>query len=166
MKIFPPKVALVTCVLLLSSNTSFADYDTGPTKTVYCPAANELVLNKKTLKYYFGRSWGSYAQSFVRTVTQFKGAQWQGTNIGHVVCVYKGEPLDSTFPIQLYLEKLTNQPTKGNWSAHSGGYFNCPASDPKQCPIVMRTPKKQGNIYQQAEDVKKNAPPPSILKGY
>jgi len=103
--------------------------------------------------------WQSYDQSFVDKVTRFSGAQWRGTNVGQVFCVYRG-PSDISFPVLLAFKVLTLAPTGGQWSDNLGGYKNCESSDPKECPFVIRIKGPSEDIYEKAKQLKRTTPIP------
>lgn len=133
--------------------------------TVYCPEPSALVKNDKAMTFAAKGGWKSYERSFVTEVDTFKGAQWQGINVGQVMCVYTGKPA-GTFPIYLYFDHLSVTPSKGNWVTQKGHYSNCGSTSRSECPItVQRTPKQQ-NIYEEATDLKDNSAPPQLLQGY
>lgn len=133
--------------------------------TLNCPEPSALVKNTTKMTFASKGGWKSYERSFVTQVDTFKGAQWQGINVGQVMCVYTGKPA-GTFPIYLYFDHLTLTPNGGNWVAQKGQYSNCGSKNRNDCPITVRLPPKQQNMYQEATDLKKNAPPPQLLQGY
>lgn len=135
------------------------------TVTVYCPEPSALVKNKKSLTFKAKDGWKSYEKSFITKVTEFTGAQWQGINVGQVMCIYHGQPMGS-FPLEVYFSHLSITPSKGQWQTKKGHYSNCVSSNPKDCPIVVRLPPKKQNIYEEASDLKANAATPTYQQGF
>ncbi len=132
--------------------------ETKPTqRVVFCPPINELVKNPETRTWSSPHGWRSYEMSFVDKITQFSGAQWRGTNVGQIFCVYRGE-LATSFPILLAYNVLALAPTGGKWSDNLGGYYNCETPNPSDCPFVIRIKQDKEDLYEQAEKLKR---PPS-----
>lgn len=163
-----PAIAASSDSTSASSDTSVSQPTSNPDKTTiteYCPAPSALVKNAKTLTFKAKGGWKSYEKSFITKVTKFTGAQWQGINVGQVLCVYHGEPMGS-FPLEVYYSHLSITPSKGNWQTKKGHYSNCESNNPQDCPIVVRLPPKKQNIYEEASDLKKDAPPPTLQQGF
>ncbi len=108
----------------------------------YCPELNQLTKNETTMTWSAPGGWKSYGQSFVEKVAEFRGAQWEGVNIGQIACVYTGEN-KLTFPIVLVFNKLTSAPVGGAWVSstpdskqkYASGYYNCPSKIISDCPF-------------------------------
>ena len=102
----------------------------------YCPLPTTLQLNAKTHIWHVKKNWKSYDISFVKRVKSFYGAQWNGANVGQIICVYHGENPNS-FPIQLVFHTLVLDPSAGKWSKNLGGYKNCVSRKLKDCPFKI-----------------------------
>lgn len=91
-----------------------------------CPPISMLSRNGM----YWGApgGWTTYNPSFITKITHFVAAQWQGVNLGSVMCVYTGDQGES-FPV--VLQQMTNaalapQPFGASWYAiNSPGIRNC-----------------------------------------
>lgn len=132
----------------------------------YCPPIDALIKNSntKTWSTHDGK-WKSYDLSFVDKITKFSGAQWRGTNVGQIFCVYRGE-LETSFPILLAYSTLAYAPSGGYWSPNLGGYQNCETTDPANCPFSIRIQQPIGDIYEQAEQLKRTTPKSSSRPGF
>lgn len=120
----------------------------------YCPPISALVKNPETRTWSAADKWKSYDLSFVDKVTQFAGAQWKGTNVGQIFCLYRGEE-STSFPILLAYSVLTYMPQGGKWSEDLGGYKNCVSTEREECPFSIRIKPKEENLYEQAEKLRK-----------
>lgn len=116
-----------------------------PAKTFVCPLPAALFQKKHIWQAIGG--WRSYSTSFTSEALNFLGAQWKGSNVGKIFCVYGGQPGD--FPITIQRANLTFKPKGGNWTLKDG-YMDCQGADPQQCPYVLRVVKAEtmGEIYQ------------------
>lgn len=130
----------------------------------FCPNPSALQKNPADSTWTAEGGWKSYTASMVTQVTQFLGAQWHGTEVGQITCVYQGKPALS-FPILLIFHTLTKEPYPGKWnknidskwSKNLGGFRNCKANEPKNCPFKMQLKPKEANIYKEAEELKNNS---------
>lgn len=137
---------------------------------IFCPPPTALKKHPVKMNWTaYGGIWKSYHSSFVNKVDKFLGAQWNGATVGQITCVYQGEPQES-FPVLLVFHILSQEPHTGKWkliikgkatqeitskwSKNLGGIRNCVASDPKKCPFQVLQKPKQGDIYQEAEQLK------------
>ncbi len=100
----------------------------------YCPKPDELYLKDNI--WHTKDGWKSYEVSFATAVTSFSGAQWQGYNVGRVICLYTGEQ-QNDFPVQITMNSLVHAPTKPVWQnikenyncvSVSGNVCDCPFS--------------------------------------
>lgn len=172
-------ITSISLCLVIASNNLFADnqakslgaqsnQNTTITKTTikkaknrfFCPPISALKKDPLQLTWSAKGGWKSYSTSFVTKVTQFWGAQWNGTNVGQITCIYHGMPKTS-FPVLLVFHTLAHEPKTGNkesnWSKNLGGYRNCASKNPKKCPFKVQLKSKEKNIYQEAEDLKLNS---------
>lgn len=132
-----------------------------PPKTVqnlfYCPAIGALKKDPESETWSADGGWKSYDLSFVDKITEFSGAQWRGTNVGQIFCVYRGK-VKTDFPILLAYNTLAYAPKNGRWSANLGGYQNCETADQKECPFSIRLKREEIDIYEQAAQLKTTQP--------
>jgi hypothetical protein len=135
-----------------------------PAKTVqnlfFCPPISALKKDPETRLWYATVGWKSYDLSFVDKITRFSGAQWRGTNVGQIFCVYRGEE-ETSFPVVLAYKILAYTPQGGQWSANLGGYANCETPSQNDCPFSIRVQAAPMDMYQQAEQLKRQAAPAS-----
>lgn len=146
--------------MLLIGSTALADGDQPVTQTAptvknefFCPAINALVKDPDTMTWSTAKGWKSFDMSFVDKITRFSGAQWRGTNVGQIFCVYRGES-ETSFPILLAYSTLTYEPQGGKWSANLGGYQNCESPNQQDCPFSIRVKSEDIDLYQQAAKLK------------
>ena len=157
---------LLSIVFLTITSTVFAGGPETPPdqqqptvpNVFYCPPINSLQKNQNTHLWSAGSGWQSYDISFVETIKEFSGAQWRGTNVGQIFCVYPG-PVPTDFPVLLAYKVMTYSPQGGKWSTNLGGYQNCESPNPADCPFSIRVQPPPMDIYQQAEKLKQSAPP-------
>ena len=135
-----------------------------PAKTVqnlfFCPPIIALKKDPETRTWYATAGWKSYDLSFVDKITRFSGAQWRGTNVGQIFCVYRGEE-ETSFPVVLAYKILAYAPQGGQWSANLGGYANCETPSQSDCPFSIRVQTAPMDMYQQAEQLKRQTTPAS-----
>ena len=127
-----------------------------PTKLInsfYCPAISALKFDQSEHTWYVKPNWKSYDISFVRKITAFYGAQWNGAAVGQITCVYHGANPDS-FAIKLIFHTLTKNPHRGKWSKNLGGYKNCISRKQEDCPFSVNIKPKIKNFYQTIERLK------------
>lgn len=130
----------------------------------YCPSIAELKKDPDSRTWYAGSGWKSYDLSFVDKITRFSGAQWRGTNVGQIFCIYRGES-ETAFPILLAYKILALAPQGGEWSGNLDGYENCETPIQANCPFSIRVQTAPADIYEQAEQLK-HPPSPSLGPGF
>jgi hypothetical protein len=115
----------------------------------YCPATSTLQKDPMTHTWSAPDGWKSYDMSFTDKLTHFSGAQWRGTNVGQIFCVYRGE-IATEFPVLLAYRVLTYEPQGGRWSVNLGGYHNCETPNQEECPFIIRLQQPTEDMYEQA----------------
>ena len=134
---------------LMAVNSWAETKSTNPTAAVrLCPPISALKKTAK-LNWVAKGGWKSYDLSFVHKVGEFLGAQWNGSTVGQITCVYSGVQAKS-FPILLVYNTLAVEPRGGKWSKNLGGYRNCKARKQKQCAFTVLLKPKSENIYNEA----------------
>ena len=129
-----------------SSQREILNYSQASLVKVHCPQINQLVLNPDTRIWSYGKFWKSYNSSLTKVVDTFLGAQWSGSTIGSVICVY-GNKKKLGFPVLVYFSGMVRIPTSANWIASKRGYKNCKKSDPLECPFFAYTPSNKKQDY-------------------
>jgi hypothetical protein len=114
-----------------------------------CPPIEALTQNMDNTWSAPG-GWKSHSPSFMKSVTQFIGAQWIGVNLGEVICIYSKGGVNR-FPINLQRSNLVVSPVGGGWTADKGGYKDCSANDPKQCRFFSPQAEKHVNVYDEID---------------
>ncbi|MBS0349835.1 MAG: T4SS-associated protein EirA [Proteobacteria bacterium] len=127
-----------------------------PNVALYCPAISALQKDPESNTWQAEGGWKSYDVSFVDKLTKFSGAQWRGTNVGQIFCVYRSD-IPTDFPVILAFKVLAFIPQGGKWSQNLGGYENCETSLQEECPFYMRIQQQPQDIYEQALKLKKGA---------
>jgi hypothetical protein len=111
-----------------------------------CPPARTLTYTQ--LKWKAPGGWKSLDKPLSNTVGQFTKAQWQGVNLGEVICQYRSGGA-SNFPIELHrlAGKTVLEPMDAAWKKTHVGTKTCVSSRPHNCPF-----------YQQEEETQKSYP--------
>jgi hypothetical protein len=123
-------------------------------RSMYCPAISALHKNPEDNTWEAEGGWKSYDVSFVDQLTKFAGAQWRGTNVGQIFCIYRSD-VPTDFPVILAFKVLAFAPQGGKWSQNLGGYQNCETPSQEDCPFHMRVKQQPEDIYEQALKLKK-----------
>lgn len=154
------KISITACLSLLLlcgsyANTPVYTAKNPPPKTYtnYCPNPDQLVANPKKMTWSAKGGFRSFDQSFAVKLTKFLGAQWEGVNVGQIICLYHG-PDPQTFPVQVLFDVLAITPTAGRWVAKKGHYSNCVSDNPQDCPFWVRIKPKPENIEKVVEGLK------------
>lgn len=128
-----------------------------PKGAMLCPAPDELTKDPDAMTWQAKGGWRSFDKSFADSISIFLGAQWQGVEVGNVVCLYQSSD-SSTFSVVLQYGSLTYQPIGGKWSKNLGGYENCKSKKRKDCYFTPKPDAKaSGTLYQQAEQLKNDS---------
>ncbi len=111
-----------------------------------CPQPADLIAPNFDTKQFIWQANGGWKSevSFAETIDKFVGAQWIGTNVGSVTCIYKDKS-EGTFPLGMQNGKIVYMPTGGKWqkpSLQKGDIIetstvkiNCVASQVEWCPF-------------------------------
>ncbi len=75
----------------------------------FCPDLNELRFNPSTGFWEADGAWRSAEKTFSDRMDVFVGAQWRGTNVGRVACIYRSNK-QGEFPIQMSRDTLVLRP--------------------------------------------------------
>ena len=153
-------------LLLLLAPTVFATTMVIEKKPSFCPSVNQLSKNPKTLSWSGPHRWQSFNPSFATKLTRLKKVQWQGTNIGTIICVYDSNN-PSAFPVFIQGPGSYQRPKGDHWVAKKG-YLVCVSNERLDCPLHhVHEHKVRLNTNQQLleflHDVK-NAPKPLPAK--
>jgi hypothetical protein len=125
-----------------------------PANLFFCPDAHSLVKDPTQMTWSTpDKQWKSYGTSFETNLTEFWGAQWNGTVIGQITCIYHAAE-KSSFPVLLIYHALTLEPHSGQWTPNLGGFRNCYSHNKMDCPFQVRLQPKEQNIYDEAESLK------------
>lgn len=147
-------------ITALCTTISIAQADQFTLKTVevkaICPTPDKLIKNKNKMMFYAGDNWRTYEKSFITKVTTFVGAQWDGINVGRIICVYIGKPKGS-FPLQLHFMKLSKTPDGGKWKQKNSSLKSCASTDRTQCPFTYTKKTGKIDIYEEAAAIKKDS---------
>jgi hypothetical protein len=123
----------------------------------YCPSPKSMYKSNKS-EWVAPGGWKSEKMSFVNHIYHFVGSQWQGVDLGTVICLYQGEK--GTFPIVLHRDNLALRPDGlATWKLDkSGARFTCNQKDVRQCPFIYRADivKHRGrkNLYDEIGKLK------------
>lgn len=140
--------------------------------TIFCPSITQISKNPQQGNWVAKTKsgfWKSLHMSFATNLTQLIGAQWVGENLGQVACFYNseqrfnlnGQPTVQTTPqVSLIFHTLVFDPMpNGKWKRvpKKRGIRNCVSTERYDCPFKAKPTQKIGDIYQEAESLKKNS---------
>ncbi len=160
-------------LLTLLLGSTFCAYAENPTEQApnqnlelnFCPAIEKIMHDSKTKLWGIG-NWVSTEASEDEKLASFQGAQWVGTNVGTVICVYKSTN-PTSFPITIQNSTLAQEPTGPNWGKYQDGRKNCPPFtsneliNVKDCPFYFRKKETAPKDIYQALDFFKDKKEPS-----
>ena len=116
---------------------------------VQCTAAKDLKLNPKTKIWSADGGWKTYSPSFGTQIATFQGAQWNGVQLGQIICVYRAK--DSfVFPIKLFYSHQVIMPDGSQWQRARSNVRNC-VDNQKNCQFSPLLTPKQANPIKEAE---------------
>ena len=143
----------LACVNYAFADISLADLVAQSRKfNEQCPALKDLKLNKKTLLWSADGGWKSYTQSFGTKIQSFRGAQWNGVQLGQIICVYSANG-EFTFPIKLFYNKQVVSPDTASWVRAKTNVYNCLDSIDKGVFSPLLSPK-DADPLEQAKQLK------------
>ena len=104
--------------LMIQAHAEGFVFDQKPT---FCPPPSAFSKDPRTLTWHGPKHWKSFNPSFADKLTQFSQAQWQGTNIGVILCTYKTDN-DSAFPVFVQAPGNYQKPslTGSHWVERKG----------------------------------------------
>ena len=151
---------ILAMLLIVISLPSIADPPLSqPGPMITCPPLDKIFQDSQ---HYWGTAdnhFRNFDISVSNKLDTFLGAQWQGTNIGRMTCVYKPHPPE-VFLITLLYYDLAYLPTGKNWkSVGKGGVYNCTATDVTACPFAIRPKAVKTDLYKDALQLKQEANP-------
>ena len=117
-----------------------------------CPAAKDLKLNTKTKTWTALGGWKTYTPSFGTQIQSFLGAQWNGVQLGQVICIYRAKDA-FTFPIKLFFNHQVIAPDHGKWKKVKSNVINC-YGNRKLCAFSPLLSPKSSDPLQEALDLK------------
>lgn len=116
----------------------------------YCPYPNEL--KKKGQYWYADGAWKSYSESFVDHIERFIGAQWQGVQVGRMVCVYAGSNAQA-FPVTIQRANLVFTPRIEGWTRKEYNAYACHGQHVKKCPYLLAGEEKEIKSEEELREV-------------
>ena len=151
------RLVLIGLMGATSGIISFSAWATSaklPPGYITCPEINQFHKDPNEMIWRVpGGNWRSSAISFADHLTQFLGAQWQGINVGSIICLYQSnDTMD--FPVAVQFDQLVYMPTGGKWTQNLGGYANCQSHAPTDCLMKPRRATIIKNPYLELEKFK------------
>ena len=152
---------IVLSAVLVAINTECIMADDGEIThvgpTITCPPVSDLVLTSNRYWASKDATFRNFDISVSNQIDGFLGAQWEGTNIGRIACVYKPHPPE-VFLITLLYNDLAFLPTGKNWKAtNNGRWYNCKSNNIIACPFSIRAKPPKENLYNEALQLKQTA---------
>lgn len=115
----------------------------------FCPRPSSMRFNGTDWKAPGG--WKTIDKPLTKQVGTFRKAQWQGVNLGEVICQYNGRrPGDFPINLQRLYGKTVLEPQDPNWKTTSDSSKTCTSSLVTSCPffeIVQEDAKSYKQIY-------------------
>lgn len=129
---------------------------TSPTMRT-CPPPHSLSQDHST-QYWSAENqhWRTHTMSFAKQIKRFIGAQWNGSTIGTMYCLYQGPEM--TFPIKLEYDTMVSSPSGGKWSKDLGHFKNCISNDINDCLFLAPPKEKKANLYEELDHIKTQPP--------
>ena len=118
-----------------------------------CPNIKQIYSDPRSKTWTAHNGWKSYDTSFAKGIKTFLGAQWQGTNIGDVFCLYQSTD-EMTFAVKLQYHHLVYEPTGGQWKKATDGILNCYSTDPQKCLFKSTQAQKKSDVYDTLQNLK------------
>lgn len=146
-----PFIGLMICCC---STAALAENSKLPAGYIKCPKISQLKKNPSKMAWTAPGGWKSSNASFANKLTKFLGAQWQGVNVGNIICLYQSNNA-MTFPVLVRFNHLVYAPKGGKWGKNLGDYANCKSNHPSDCLFKPKPTKtKTANIYQELSKIK------------
>lgn len=143
-------LSLLACLCTISAAAPLAHIPNPD--VVHCPSIAKIYHSQQNHWGTSDAAFRSLDTSFSHHLKTFLGAQWQGINVGYVLCIYKPVEPD-LFKVTLLYGPLTLQPTDKNWQKNKEGNYNCIATNVNDCPFVPKPQEKSTkSLYQQVLD--------------
>ncbi len=144
--------SLLTC-LLCTGVLAVPLANTPKPNVMHCPTIAKIYHSQQNHWGTSDASFRSLDTSFSHHLDTFLGAQWQGINVGYILCVYK--PVErNLFKVTLLYGPLTLQPTSQKWQKNKEGNYNCISTNVNDCPFTPKPAEKSTkSLYQQVLDV-------------
>ena len=110
---------------------------TGKRVLKYCPQPSSLIHHH--LEWTAPGGWRSVDKPLSNKADRFIKTQWQGVNLGEVICQYRSAGA-SAFPIELHrlIGKVVSEPTDAAWKKTHSGTKTCFSRRPSNCPFYQR----------------------------
>ncbi len=130
----------------------------------YCPQPSALTYSN--LEWTAPGGWHSVDKPLTKKAGSFTKAQWQGVNLGEVICQYSSAGV-SGFPIELHrlIGKVVFEPIEEIWKKTHAGTKTCFSRKAYNCPFYQRQredqqpfPEMYKNIFQFDDKAKKTNP--------
>ena len=126
-------IILRTILLALSSSAFSGQFDIDKHPT-YCPPPSAFTKDPETLTWTGPMHWKSFNPSFANKLVRFEKVEWQGINIGLILCTYQTDN-ESAFPVFIQAPGNYQKPNTGdtaNWR-QLGDTISCTQTDRMAC---------------------------------
>ena len=114
----------------------------GKSEVASCPKIKELYKDENST-WVTKSNWKSFNNSFITHITKFSGAEWQGEEIGKLLCTYTDES-PYTFPVTLQSPFLSIEPVSEFWKiSKNKKYYTCKNTSIENCTVKKIIYEKQ-----------------------
>lgn len=150
--------SLLSCSTCLASlNTQILDFNNAKIIKVNCPEPRLLTRSPDTQIWSYRKFWKSFDPSLTTRLDTFLGAQWSGSTIGSVICIYSNKQQPDSFPVYITFTGTVRIPSNKAWRQTQSGIKNCISDDVTQCSFETYTPnQKQIDLYEEALNLRAN----------
>ncbi len=103
-------------------------------RATYCPPPSAFTKDPKTLTWIGPMHWKSFNPSFANQLVRFQKVEWQGINIGLILCTYQTDN-ESAFPVFIQAPGNYQKPSTRDTASwrEVGDTVSCTQTDRMAC---------------------------------
>lgn len=127
-------------------------FETKDSTRTFCPRPSSMSFNGEHWRAPGG--WKTIDKPLTKQVGSFKKAQWQGVNLGEVICQYNGrKPGDFPINLQRLSGKIVLEPQDTNWTRNNNSTKTCTSSLVTSCPFFDLKQEKSKSYQEIYNDI-------------
>lgn len=121
-------------------------------KRLFCPRPSAMKFDGTHWRAPGG--WKTIDKPLTKQVGSFKKAQWQGVNLGEVICQYGGrKPSDFPINLQRLAGKVVLEPQGSTWTRNSKSVKTCTSNLVTTCPFYEKAQADMQNYDKMYRDI-------------